>query len=192
MFSEGVTYENSVFLGPASFVGKNFEGWVDYFVEMRSAYVKESSVVAVEFLPKILKRRIENHDLSPNAFHGINFSGCVFVGIASFSGRHFDSTANFTSVQFHQPPDFVGATNLQRIDLTGARVGFVPPGWPRLKPHWTEDSNVPIRLRAFRAVAEQTKNHDLERDLYIEERKAGRAFTRRDMRAPSRCGRFRR
>jgi hypothetical protein len=29
-------------------------------------------------------------------------------------------------------------------------------------------------LRAFRKVAEETKNHDLERDLYIEERKAER------------------
>jgi hypothetical protein len=29
-------------------------------------------------------------------------------------------------------------------------------------------------LRAFRKIAEETKNHDLERDLYIEERKAER------------------
>jgi hypothetical protein len=29
-------------------------------------------------------------------------------------------------------------------------------------------------LRALRKIAEETKNHDLERDLYIEERKAER------------------
>jgi len=31
-----------------------------------------------------------------------------------------------------------------------------------------------VRLRAFRKIAEETKNHDLKRDLYIEERKAER------------------
>ena len=39
--------------------------------------------------------------------------------------------------------------------------------------HWTSDA-IPVRLRAFRKIAEETKNHDLERDLYIEERKAER------------------
>jgi hypothetical protein len=31
-------------------------------------------------------------------------------------------------------------------------------------------------LRALRKIAEETKNHDLERDLYIEERKAERGI----------------
>jgi hypothetical protein len=39
---------------------------------------------------------------------------------------------------------------------------------------WTEKSEVPLRLRRLRKIAEETKNHDLERDLYIEERKAER------------------
>jgi hypothetical protein len=62
--------------------------------------------------------------------------------------------------------------NFSRIDLTGTHVGFARPGtrWR----HWTTDSVIPVRLRAFRKVAEDTKNHDLERDLYIEERKAER------------------
>jgi hypothetical protein len=42
------------------------------------------------------------------------------------------------------------------------------------KRSWTSDSKIPIRLRALRKIAEETKNHDLERDLYIEERKAER------------------
>jgi hypothetical protein len=59
------------------------------------------------------------------------------------------------------------------IDLISAvlTVGFAPPG---NFIHWTKDSHVPLRLRAFRKIAEETKNHDLERDLYIEERKAER------------------
>jgi REP element-mobilizing transposase RayT len=60
--------------------------------------------------------------------------------------------------------------NARKIDFTGARIRFVPAGrWL----HWTTDTQIPVRLRAFR-IAEETKNHDLERDLYIEERKAER------------------
>jgi deoxyribodipyrimidine photolyase len=36
------------------------------------------------------------------------------------------------------------------------------------------DHKIPVRLRAIRKIVEETKNHDLERDLYIEERKAER------------------
>jgi hypothetical protein len=39
-----------------------------------------------------------------------------------------------------------------------------------------EDSQIPVRLRAFRKIVEETKNHDLERDLYIEGRKAERGI----------------
>ncbi|MGB6175046.1 MAG: hypothetical protein WBF43_01615, partial [Methylocella sp.] len=47
---------------------------------------------------------------------------------------------------------------------------FVPLG----RRAWTKDSRIPIRLRAIRKIAEQAKNHQLARDLYIEERKAER------------------
>src|SRR5271157_4113986 len=66
----------------------------------------------------------------------------------------------------------MGAPNfdaLNQIDFAGAYIGFVRRG--KLF-HLTGDSRVPLRLRALRKLAEETKNHDLERDLYIEERKA--------------------
>jgi len=62
-------------------------------------------------------------------------------------------------------------TNVARIDFTGAHIGFVPPG--KLL-HFTKNSRVLLRLRALRKIAEETKNHDFERDLYIEERKVER------------------
>jgi hypothetical protein len=61
-------------------------------------------------------------------------------------------------------------TNASRIDFTGAHIGIVPRG----KRPRNEDTKVPVRLRACRKIAEETKNHDLERDLYTEERKAER------------------
>lgn len=45
----------------------------------------------------------------------------------------------------------------------------------------TTNGRIPVRLRAFRKFAEETKNHDLERDLYIEERKAERGVKWRQL-----------
>jgi hypothetical protein len=73
--------------------------------------------------------------------------------------------------RFYYPPDFDDATKIGRIDFTGCHISFVPPGENSLLG---PKSRIPIRLRAFRKIAEETKNHDLERDLYIEERKAER------------------
>jgi hypothetical protein len=79
--------------------------------------------------------------------------------------------ADFTSARFYSPPVFDDAASANRIDFTGAHVGFAPRG---SLIHWTKKSHIPFLLRAFRKIAEETKNHDLERDLYIEERKAER------------------
>jgi hypothetical protein len=87
-----------------------------------------------------------------------------------FSGRSFERTADFTNARFYYPPDFDDVINATRIDFTGAYIGFCRP----FRFHWTADTKVPVRLRALRKIAEETKNHDLERDLYIEERKAER------------------
>ena len=111
----------------------------------------------------------------PDHFSSISFARARFDRRADFSGRSFERTALFNNARFYYPPDFDGVTNAARIDFTGAHVGFCPPG----NRAWTKDSNVPVRLRALRKIAEDTKNHDLERDLYIEERKAERGVYRR-------------
>jgi hypothetical protein len=91
--------------------------------------------------------------------------GTRFDNDAIFSDRFFERAANFTNARFYHPPDFDAVTNASRIDFTGAHISIGKLPW---------DSEVPVRLRAFRKIAEETKNHDLERDLYIEERKAER------------------
>ena len=77
---------------------------------------------------------------------------------------------DFSNARFFKPPIFHNVTNVVQIDFSGTRIGFALPG----KRSWTFDSKIPIGLRALRKIAEETKNHDLERDLYIEERKAER------------------
>jgi hypothetical protein len=101
----------------------------------------------------------------PDRFLTISFAGARFADEAIFSGRTFARAADFNYTSFYYPPDFDGVINASQIDLTGAYIGIVPPG----RPHWTFRSSTPIRLRALRKIAEDTKNHDLERDLYIEE-----------------------
>jgi hypothetical protein len=116
-------------------------------------------------------------DSGPDRFLAISFANTRFDGKADFSGCSFERTANFSSAHFYYPPDFHATTNASRIDFTGAQIGFVPAGrWA-----WTKDSEVPVRLRALRKIAEETKNHDLERDLYIVERKAERGVYLRQL-----------
>ena len=102
------------------------------------------------------------------------FAGARFDGEAIFKGRSFAWQAIFTDTRFYEPPDFNVVTNASRIDFTGAHIGFSRQDAPRWKKYWTTNTQIPVRLRAFRKVVEETKNHDLERDLYIEERKAER------------------
>ena len=85
-----------------------------------------------------------------------------FFGEADFSGRTLEDVLNFANARFFSPPIFHNVTNVAQIDFSGARIGFVPPS-KRL--HWTKNSLIPVHLRALRKIAEETKNHDLERDL---------------------------
>ncbi len=106
----------------------------------------------------------------PDRFLTISFARARFDGEAVFSDRSFEQIANFANARFCSPPDFEWCGGTARIDFTGAHIGFARPG----HLHWTKDTEVPVCLRALRKIAEETKNHDLERDLYIEERKAER------------------
>lgn len=115
----------------------------------------------------------KTYGLRPDRFKTISFANAHFDGEANFSGRLFQDNANFTDAEFFYPPNFDNVTGASRIDLTGTHVGFKSQGKFR---HWTEDSLIPVRLRALRKFAEETKNHDFERDLYIEERKAERGI----------------
>lgn len=121
-------------------------------------------------------RQANNIHLSKNNFSEIDFSESIFSALVSFKKRSFDDRVNFTGVRFEIPPDFAGATNVQCIDFTGASFRLMRAHQPMWKPHWTTDSSVAVRLRALRSQIEATKNHDFERDLYIEERKAERGI----------------
>lgn len=151
-FGKVADFNSAVFEGRVEFTGKSEQQWTSGQQEVDHVAVKFGGFLADRFLI-------------------ISFANAHFYREAVFMGRSFGVTSNFTNTYFCVPPDFDSATNIARIDFTGARIGFATPdNWF----HWTEDSQTPIRLRALRKIAEETKNHDLERDLYIEERKAER------------------
>jgi hypothetical protein len=101
----------------------------------------------------------------------IVFKVCArFESGADFSSRSFDGVINFANALFFRPPIFHNASNVAQIDFSGTRIKFAHSG----ERQWTSDSTIPIRLRALRKIAEETKNHDLERDLFVEERNAER------------------
>jgi hypothetical protein len=66
-------------------------------------------------------------------------------------------------------------------DFYGAKIGFSSEIFFRKigyigVPGWTTEASVATLLRHLRVLAEESKNHDLERDLYVEERKAERGI----------------
>jgi hypothetical protein len=172
-FGNRVNFNGANFRDEAQFADAEFQGGA-YFIS--AAFGDGANFTGANFHDdaKFDQTHFEgsvafNRQRTP--FLTISFANARFDGEADFSGRIFDADADFTNARFYYPPDFDAATNHARIDFTGAHVGFVPAGkWL----HWTKNSRIPVRLRAFRKIAEETKNHDLERDLYVEERKAER------------------
>jgi hypothetical protein len=157
-FADHTTFDSVSFSEDANFTG--------------AAFGEETSFLGTFFCTaKFDNTRFDgNVAFADGRFLNVSFSNARFGGDANFSGRQF-GLADFTGAHFYHPPNFNNVIGASQIDFTGAHVAFVPAGkWV----NWTENSRIPVRLRAFRKIAEETKNHDLERDLYIEERKAER------------------
>ncbi|MCI0468013.1 MAG: pentapeptide repeat-containing protein [Beijerinckiaceae bacterium] len=168
-FGDGAFFDGARFKGHVSFSGKpiaelarDLRLFPDADPEIHEARVKQGERREASW---------EALGSGPDRFLTISFARARFDGPAIFTGRTFTREADLTQARFYSPPGFDAAAGGDKIDATHALVGFVPAGrWL----HFTTDSAIPVRLRRLRKLAEETKNHDLERDLYIEERKAER------------------
>jgi hypothetical protein len=189
-FRDRASFRSAGFGDRASFAGTRFGSGANF---VGAAFGEQASFVSATFGDgayfdkTFFKGRVEFNAMpSPDETIGspaswrrdrfltISFVRARFDGEAIFSGRTFERAADFTGARFYYPPDFDAATNVARIDFTGAFVAFVPPDKRPWTKHWTTESQILLRLRALRKIAEETKNHDVERDLYIQERKAER------------------
>jgi hypothetical protein len=200
-FGFSTHFDKATFGGSANFVGATFlrdtffdQAHFQDDVDFTGVSGKEWAIELEKWLlvsREQFRAALETHHMGlwelyrswPDRLSRISFRDARFDGEARFSGRIFGEKINFTGAHFYFPPFFDTMTNattaVTQIDFTGAYVGFARHG--KLL-HWTENSRVPIGLRAFRRIAEETKNHDLERDLYIEERKAERGIRWRQLR----------
>ena len=169
-FSNEAYFVGAAFGLNASFDDACFKNLLDFTGSSKEQWRRNIQVRADKVDEKGHEELWKRWNSGPDRFLTISFARARFDGDAGFFGRTFQMDANFTDARFYQPPVFDGADHVDRIDFTGAYIGFAR----LLRPHWTTDTTVPLRLRAFRKIAEATKNHDLERDLYIEERKAER------------------
>jgi hypothetical protein len=177
-FADTTNFEGTAFGWETSFAGATFRGDVEFKGKTETESRKDFELRVRDVTESVrgaLKKRHEESwtgsGSGPDRFLTISFANAHFNDEAVFSVRTFEADADFTNTHFYYPPDFDAVTNASRIDFTGTRISFVAPS--KLL-HWTKNGRIPVRLRAFRKVAEETKNHDLERDLYIEERKAER------------------
>ncbi|HEY8008582.1 MAG TPA: pentapeptide repeat-containing protein [Methylocella sp.] len=166
-FGDWTFFDFAVFKGAVTFNGKPLAQWTEFFRSITHGLAPDTR----RALKKMHKRSWKINGSAPDRFLSLSFPNVHFCGDATFSGRSFERRAVFTASQFDRPPDFDAVTNASRIDFTGAHFSFDSRG--RLP--W--DSEVLGCLRTFRKVAEETKNHDLEHDLYIEERKAERGVS---------------
>lgn len=120
---------------------------------------------------RTLKEELKAAGAAPDRFVDVSFDDAIFNGEASFVGRQFLGPCRFRNVEFETAPDCAGCEGLEWIEFIS--VSLKHAGHRRLRIlGWTTDDDVLLRIRRLRALAEITKNHDFERDLYIEERKA--------------------
>jgi uncharacterized protein YjbI with pentapeptide repeats len=171
-FSNEAYFVGAAFGLNASFDDACFKDLLDCTGSSKEKWRRNIQVRADKVDEKGHEESWKRSNSGPDRFLTVSFASARFDGEAVFFGRNFQMDANFTDARFYQPPVFDGADHVDRIDFTGAYISFAR----LLHPQWTTDTRVPLRLRAFRKIAEETKNHDLERDLYIEERKAERGL----------------
>ena len=170
-FGSNATFVSVEFFGMSHFQGQESDRWK----KLADKTKDRAEPLARDRINKQLWERIElRTGHKPDKFQKLDFSRARFADTAHFSNRKFEDTASFKNAIIQTPPVFDGATNTHRLDFTHADVSVSIANAPFWKRSWTVDSDIPIRFRAFRKIADDTKNHDLERDLYIEERKAER------------------
>jgi uncharacterized protein YjbI with pentapeptide repeats len=170
-FGGGTSFYNVTFARSAIFLGMSRSDWVSH-LEERLSNGHLNLKDALE--PKLHERHARSwgeNQICPDRFGSIAFTGAHF-GESDFSGRTFTQIVLFSNATFHRVPSFRAISQARQIDFAGASISFVSP----YRPRWTFRSAVAVQLRALRKLAEETKNHDLERDLYFEEKEAERGI----------------
>jgi len=163
-FGSGVLFSQTLFNDDADFTGMSKEQWTATVRALFSWMDGTAFVALVQRHDESWKRR----GSGPDRFLSIWFPGARFYGEARFSDRSFEKSADFSGARFYYAPEFDWTGNFARFDFKSAEFGLARPG----KLHRTAGTKLPSLLRAMRKAAEEARDHDFERDLFIAERKA--------------------
>ncbi len=194
-FGHNTTFTGAIFGVAADFSGARFRGAVNFdacseteWDELLSNYLPFLASWSEDRRQKYLQVPEDLSEAKPDSFLDVKFDAAQFYETADFSRRRLIGRLDFTRARFGEPPVFNGCEGAQNIGLYGTKIRFrgsitlrIRKGrslvtWPIPVQGWTTSSETALRLRALRKLAEDNKNHDLERDLYIEERKAERGI----------------
>ncbi len=201
MFFDGPNLSGTTLGYATKFSSAKFHDYVDMralsrdtWKNLRSSFIENSQFTkswSQERRERFLTIEDElglSEEAGADSFLALDFSDAHFESVADFSGRMFRGHAKFARTRFDQPPNFDNCKGTGQLDFYNARMGFgsnvTPFRWFPIRVRytnvrvrgWTMDGDIALRLRRVRKLAEETKNHDLERDLYIEERKAERGI----------------
>ncbi len=179
-FGDNVCFDGAIFSEETRFHGASFKGHAYFRAPNTVARVDTNDGIrrGVASTEALVEERLM--ETVGDTFSRIFFNGAHFEGVADFSGRSFKGPVSFRNATFHQVPELADVEGAGRIDPSGITINFsgvlqLPIVGKHLRiSHWTTNSWVPTRLRRLRKIIEDTRAHDIERDLFILERKADR------------------
>jgi hypothetical protein len=211
-FGKGANFSDTFFRGEANFTALSEDKWRDkifFLIESWSEDRKQRFVSAYERRHQlgVGPDGLYGITFDRARFEGdVNFSGRRFVDHCYFTGTVFGQPPKFDNCEGLTHIDLYGAAvhfrgTIWRSSIVSwiiwsslvARFQDWSSGlskserrrWSPTKG-WTTNSAVALQLRMLRKLSEELKNHDLERDLYIEERKAERGIVLAQLRRQGR------
>lgn len=123
--------------------------------------------------------------VSPYDFSNFHFYNCE-IGTFSIVDRKISWFSSISSCKFANPPIFERVTGIHLLDFSDFSLFKTQSQMQIISG--VGGVRYIVQLRAFRSQVEGTRNYDLERDLYIEERKAERGIYARRYRDQKRWG----
>lgn len=185
IFKRAVSFINTAFRDCCCFEQTIFGGRADFSCDPDASFVwlhglskrhsPDGETHSNLRMPRFTKLAFDTGSVHRN-IPSATFSRARFVGKASFDNRVFDGITDYSSVEFRSIPTFDGVDDLSRLDFSAVLVVVSVKNKNQMESGDLIIGDELLQLRILRSQVEATKNHDFERDLFIEERRAERGI----------------
>jgi hypothetical protein len=165
-------FSDATFLGDSKFNGCSADEWTRWMGGLlkKCSMQSWSDRKRDEFIAQA--RSGHHRQTAPDTLAYSTFKRASFEGAAEFSRRRIINPCSFAGVTFNQPPVFDDCAGLDNVDFSRARVAF---SQAKHFPGFTTNEIAVIQLRRLRRLAEESKSHNFERALFVEELRAQHA-----------------